>query len=108
MNLEEFSVRGEISDIEWNSGILHPELLRPRLLENEEHALSVCQRIPVHETLFPFLRFRGKFRLYLCLSDLKGEQERLSGARAFRFLDRFFPAGKQQQDKQSRQMGIVA
>jgi len=40
------------------------------------------------------------------LSDFKGEQERLSGARAFRFLARFFPAGKQQQDKQSRQMGI--
>lgn len=74
MDFQELSGWIEVSDIEWNVGVFHPEGLPGWLIENEKHTVVSGHGLAVHEAAHPGRMIQCQFGLDACRSD--GEANR--------------------------------
>jgi hypothetical protein len=63
LNIDYHIIPANPDDIKRYLHILHPERIYILYLENKEHSLIIRQRLPEHQSLFPFLNSIGDLRL---------------------------------------------
>lgn len=90
------SIGAEISDIQRNPGVAHPETAAVRALKQKEHAVIGWQRLPKHQPSLLFTGRQGQLEPQLVPADGDGEIRRLIG-RLKRCASGWLASGQQQE-----------
>lgn len=69
MDFQELSGWIEVSDVEWDVGVFHPEGLSGWLIEDEKHAMVSGHGFAVHESAHPGGGIYGQFGFDACISE---------------------------------------
>lgn len=71
MDFQQLSGWIEVSDVEWNVGVFHPEGLLGWLIENEKHTMVSGHGLAVHEAADPGGMIQCQFGFYACISEVE-------------------------------------